>query len=126
MTAAWIGQITGSFDDKKRWRQYKARKQQLPASYRTAIDGLERYLTYAGAVSKGDVLVQMFEDLADLIERAAADGTPIREIVGDEPVEFAESFLENYADGQWINKERARLIDSIDRAAADGAPRADV
>jgi DNA-binding ferritin-like protein (Dps family) len=121
MTAAWIEQITGSFDDKKRWRQYKARKQQLPASYRTAIDGLERYLTYAGAVSKGDVLVQMFEDLADLIERAATDGTPIREIVGDEPVEFAEAFLENYADGQWINKERARLVDSIDRAVADGA-----
>ena len=34
----------------------------------------------------------MIEDLADLFERAAADGTPIREIVGDDPVEFVETF----------------------------------
>jgi DNA-binding ferritin-like protein (Dps family) len=120
MTASWIEQLTGSFEDKKRWKAYKARKQQLPASYRSAIDALERYLTYSGAVSKGDVLVQMFEDLADLVEQAAADSTPIREVVGDDPVEFAEEFLQNYSDGQWIAKERARLVESIDRAVADG------
>jgi DNA-binding ferritin-like protein (Dps family) len=117
MAAGWIEQITGSFEDKKRWRQYKARKEQLPTSYRTAIDGIERYLMYAGAIVKGDVMMQMLEDLADLIERAAADGTPIRDIVGDDPVEFANTFIENYADGQWINKERKRLTDAIDQAA---------
>ena len=37
---------------------------------------------------------QMFGDLADLWERAAADGTPVREIVGDDPVEFAETFAQ--------------------------------
>jgi DNA-binding ferritin-like protein (Dps family) len=121
MAAKWIEQITGSFDDKKRWRQYKARKEQLPTSYRTSIDGLERYFMYAGSIVKGDVLMQMLEDLADLIERGAADGTPIRDIVGDEPVEFADTFIQNYVDGQWINKERKRLIDTIDQAAADEA-----
>lgn len=121
MAARWIEQITGSFDDKKRWRQYKARKEQLPASYRTAIDGLERYFMYAGSIVKGDVLMQMLEDLTDLIERAAADGTPIRDIVGGEPVEFADTFIQNYSDGQWINKERKRLTGAIDQAAADDA-----
>ena len=121
MAARWIELVTGSFEDKKRWRQYKARKEQLPASYRTAIDGLERYFMYAGAIAKGDVLVQMLEDLADLIERAAADGTPIRDIVGEDPVEFAETFIANYADGQWVNKERRRLTDAIDRAAGEGS-----
>ncbi|PRZ40728.1 DNA-binding ferritin-like protein (Dps family) [Antricoccus suffuscus] len=119
MTAKWIEQITGSFEDKKRWRQYKARKEQLPASYRTAIDGLERYFMYAGAIVKGDVLMQMLDDLADLIEQSAADGTPIRAIVGDDPVEFAETFIANYSDGQWVNKERKRLTDAIDQAAGD-------
>ena len=38
-----------------------------------------------------------FEDLADLFEQAAADGTPIREIVGKDPVEFVEAFAENYS-----------------------------
>jgi DNA-binding ferritin-like protein (Dps family) len=117
MAKRWIEQITGSFDDKKRWRRYKARKEQLPASYRTAIDGLERYFMYAGSIVKGDVLMQMLEDLADLIERAAADGTPIRDIVGDDPVEFADTFIQNYSDGQWIDKERKRLTDAIDQAA---------
>ena len=121
MAAGWIERVTGSFEDKKRWRQYKARKEQLPKSYRTAIDGLERYFMYAGAIVKGDVLMQMLEDLADLIERAAADGTPIRDIVGDDPVEFAETFIQNYSDGRWINKERKRLSDAIDSAAGEQA-----
>ena len=116
MAADWIEKITGSFEDKKRWRQYKARKEQLPADYKTAIDGLERYLMYTGSIVKGDVLMQMLEDLADLIDRAAVDHTPIRDIVGDDPVEFAETFLQNYSDGQWINKERQRLTDAINEA----------
>ena len=64
---------------------------------------------YFGAITKSDVLMSMLEDLADLFEQGAADGTPIRAIVGDDPVEFAEDFLRNYVEGQWINKERARL-----------------
>jgi DNA-binding ferritin-like protein (Dps family) len=119
MAARWIELVTGSLDEKKRWRQYKARKEQLPSSYRTAIDGIERYLMYAGSIVKGDVFMRMLDDLADLIERAAADGTPIRDIVGDDPVEFADTFIQNYADGQWINKERKRLTDAIDQAARD-------
>lgn len=63
----------------------------------------------------------MLEDLADLFERAAADETPVRAIVGDDPVEFAEEFLQNYSEGQWINKERARLTTAIDRAAGGQA-----
>ena len=119
MAARWIELVTGSFEDKKRWRRYKARKEQLPTSYRTAMDGFERYFMYAGGIVKGDVLMQMMEDLADLIERAAADGTPIRDIVGDDPVEFADTFIQNYTDGQWINKERKRLTDAIDRVAGN-------
>lgn len=119
MAARWIELVTGSLEEKKRWRQYKARKEQLPSSYRTAIDGIERYLMYAGSIVKGDVFMRMLDDLADLIERAAADGTPIRDIVGDDPVEFADTFIQNYADGQWINKERKRLTDAIDEADRD-------
>jgi DNA-binding ferritin-like protein (Dps family) len=121
MAQGWLEKVTGSFDDKKRWRQYKARKEQLPGSYRTTIDALERYFTYAGAIVKGDVLMQMMEDLADLIEGAAADGTPVRDIVGEDPVEFAETFISNYSDGQWINKERKRLTDTINQAASGDA-----
>ncbi len=117
MATGWIEQVTGSLEQKKRYRQYKARTKQLPANYRTAIDALDRYLMYFGSITRGDTLVSMLEDLADLFEQSAADGTPIREIVGQDPVEFAETFLQNYSEGQWINKERERLTSAIDRAA---------
>ncbi len=107
--------------EKRRYRQYKARTKQLPANYRTAIDALERYLLYFGAITKGDTFASMLEDLADLFEQSAANGTPIRTVVGDDPVEFAEAFLQNYTEGQWINKERERLTKAIDRAAGDQA-----
>ena len=52
----------------------------------------------------------MFEDLADLFEQGAADGTPIREIVGEDPVEFAETFSQNYADGS-VDQQGAGAAD---------------
>lgn len=117
MATGWIEQIAGSIEHKRRYRHYKARTQQLPATYRAAIEALDRYLMYFGAITKGDTLVSMLEDLADLFEQSAANGTPIRAVVGEDPVEFAEAFLQNYSEGQWINKERKRLTDAIDRVA---------
>jgi len=111
--------ISKMIDEKRRYRQYKARTKQLPASYRTAIDALERYLMYFGPMTKGDILLSMLDDLADLFEQSAASGTPIRAVVGEDPVEFAEAFLQNYSEGQWINKERERLTNAIDRVAGD-------
>jgi DNA-binding ferritin-like protein (Dps family) len=55
-------------------------------------------------------------DLVELWERAAADGTPVLAIVGEDPVEFAETFARAYNGTQWIDKERARLVASIEDA----------
>jgi len=107
--------------DKRRWRSYKARVRQLPPNYRTAVEAVEHYLMYAGSGGDGADWVAMFEDLADLFEQGAADGTPIREIVGNDPVEFADTFSRNYPLGQWRAKERKRLTSAIDRAAGDAA-----
>lgn len=129
MAAQWIEWATGQLDDKKRYRQVQARTKQLPEPYRAALEAVDRYLLFAGAITAGGTLVTMLEDLLELFAESAADHTPIRDIVGDDPVEFAETFLSNYADGQWIQKERTRLADAIDRAAAtesgsSGRPRA--
>ena len=118
MAARWIELITGSLEDKKRWRAYKRRVEQLPPSYRTAVEGVERYLMYAGGGDEAQLL-QMVDDLADLFERAAADGTPVRAIVGDDPVEFVEAFKSNYGLGSWLAKEQRRLTEAIERAEND-------
>ena len=102
--------------DKRRWRQYKARIAALPEPYGTVAKALQRYFMYYGGITDGDTIVTMFGDFADLWERAAADGTPVRAIVGEDPVEFAETFAQAYTGKQWIDKERARLIKAIEDA----------
>ena len=62
----------------------------------------------------------MLEDLADLFERAAADGTPIREIFGADPEEFVEAFVQNYPEAQWVTGERERLRNAMAGAAGEG------
>lgn len=102
--------------DKRRFRQYKSRMARLPENYRAAIDALERYLFIFGP-GKGESIEAMLDDLGDLFEQSAAVGTPIRAIVGADPVEFVETFLRNYPEGGWITRERERLTSAIDRAA---------
>jgi DNA-binding ferritin-like protein (Dps family) len=113
----FISKVIG---EKGQWRQYKARKRQLPANYRTAVDALERYLMYFGTGGGGTAI---YEDLVDLFEQSAANLTPIREIVGKDPVEFIEVFVQNYPKGQWIIRERERLTNAIERAAGEDTGR---
>jgi DNA-binding ferritin-like protein (Dps family) len=110
--------IVGDLGDKRRWREYRARVKRLPAGYQEAARGIERYAMIFGAVDDGPTLVRMFEDLAELLERSAADGLPIRDLVGDDPVDFLETFLDTYrgAGKSWVEKERQRLASAIDRA----------
>lgn len=121
MAAKWIETITGPLEQKKQYRQSKARIEALPEPYGTVAKALQRYFIYYGAITDGEVLVRMFDDFADLWERAAADETPVREIVGNDPVEFAEAFVQAYSGRQWIDKERERLIKTINAATGDGS-----
>jgi DNA-binding ferritin-like protein (Dps family) len=104
--------------DKRRWREYKARVRQLPPNYRTAVDAIERYLMHFGSMD-GDSAASVFEDVVDFFERAAADGTPIREIVGEDPVEFVDALVRNYSKGGYVDRERERLVSAIERAAGE-------
>ncbi len=110
--------LTKLVGDKRRWRQYRSRIAALPANYRTAVDGIERYLMRFGPTD-AESAASLLDDVADLFERAAADGTPIREIVGDDPVEFVDALIRNYTTGGWVAKEQQRLTTTIDEAAGD-------
>lgn len=113
MFSKFIAKVVGP---KGQWRRYKARVRQLPPDYRSAVDAIERYLMHFGPM-EGDSAASLFDDVADLFEQAAADGTPIREIVGEDPVEFVEALVRNYTKGGYVDRERERLVNAIDRAA---------
>lgn len=112
----WIETITGTFEQKKQYKQHKKRIDALPEPYRTTAKALQRYFMYYSGVTDGATLVTMMGDFVELWERAAVDGTPVREIVGANPVEFAETFAQAYSGTQWIDKERARLTKAIEDA----------
>ena len=120
MAAKWIEKVTGSLEQKKQYKQHRARIDGLPQPYATAAGAFHRYLMYYAGVTQGETLVTMIGDLADLWERAAVDQTPVREIVGDDAVEFAETFAQSYRGARWIDKERARLIEAIEAAERSG------
>ncbi|MFI0811862.1 DUF1048 domain-containing protein [Streptomyces echinatus] len=111
------GFISKVIGPKKRWRAYKARVKELPENSRTAVEAIERYLMHFVPTDE-DSNAAMFEDLADLFEQAVADGTPIREVVGEDPVEFVDEFARNYSEGGYVPaRARKQLTDDIERAA---------
>jgi DNA-binding ferritin-like protein (Dps family) len=117
MTAKWIETVTGSLEQKRQYKQFRARIDALPEPYGSVAKALHRYFMYYGGVTtEGETALKMFDDFAELWERAAADGTPVRTIVGDDPAEFAETFAQSYIGKHWIDKERARLTRAIEDA----------
>ena len=44
----YVEVLTGPLEHKKRYRDYKARVERLPASHRTAVEALQRYMIYFG------------------------------------------------------------------------------
>jgi DNA-binding ferritin-like protein (Dps family) len=121
---SWIEKLTGDLGDKKKYLAYKGRIKALPEPYRTAANAFERYFMHNGGIPDGDptMMNAMLSDFADLWERAAADETPVRDIVGGDPVGFADDFAAAYTGKRWVDKERARLADTIDRLDAGGQP----
>jgi DNA-binding ferritin-like protein (Dps family) len=117
MAARWIELVTGSLEQKKQYKQYRARIEALPEPYAAVAKALHRYFMYAGGVViDGETTLKMMGDFVDLWERAAADGTPVRAIVGEDPVEFADSFVQAYVGKRWTDKEKARLIRAVEEA----------
>ncbi|GAA1440598.1 hypothetical protein GCM10009617_07840 [Leifsonia poae] len=98
--------------------EYVIRKLRLSPDHRAAVDAVERYLVHRGAFTDAGHLERLLNDLVDLFEQSAWNNVPIREIVGEDPVEFAEQLLANYADGQSIAEQRNRLTATIDEIIA--------
>ncbi|MFB8275208.1 DUF1048 domain-containing protein [Nocardia colli] len=116
--AGLIAKLVGP---KQRWRRYKTRVRRLPPNYRATVEAIEQHMMHFVPID-GEHDASRFDDLADLFE-PAADATPIRAIVGADPVHFVETFVENYSDGGYVPaRARRQLTEAITRAE-EGQPR---
>src|SRR6476661_4861677 len=52
MAAKWIELVTGSLEQKKQFKQARARLEALPEPYLTAATAFNRYLMYYGGVTE--------------------------------------------------------------------------
>lgn len=116
----WFEKLTGSLEQKKLYRQYQARIDDLPEPHLASAKALHRYILTSGGIVDGDTLLAMFGDFVELWERAAADGTPVRAIVGEDPSAFADEFVQAYSGAHWADKQRDRLARAIDDATDAG------
>ena len=57
MAAKWIELVTGSLEQKKQYRQDKARIEALPEPYAAAAKALQRYFMYYGGVTDGETIL---------------------------------------------------------------------
>ncbi|AZZ39401.1 DUF1048 domain-containing protein [Acidipropionibacterium jensenii] len=113
----WIEKVIGPLDQKREYRSYLARIRALPEPYRQTAAALQRYFNHTAAtVLDVEGSMRMWSDFADLWEEAAADGTAIGDIVGEDPVEFAETFAQAYTGKRWVDRERRLLNEAVARA----------
>ena len=116
MVAKWIETFTGSLEQKKQYKQSLARLKELPQPYAKAAAGLQHHLMNQSGITDAETMISMYSDLADLFEGAAANGTSLRELLGEDPAEFADDFAQAYGGKRWTDKERARLAQAISEA----------
>lgn len=96
--------------DKKEYSEYKARLAKLPHDYAVAYAAIERYIYNFAA---GDGIMTVIYDGLGIFEQAAADNVPLKDVVGEDPVEFATELMNNYPEQMWIVKQQNKLRRTI-------------
>lgn len=93
MTARWIEKIIGPLDQKRDLPAGQNPNEAVAGRLPHRLRGRRAVPDLCRWHRPGDLVVEMFCDLVDLFEQSAAAGTPIRAIVGDDPVEFVDDFV---------------------------------
>ena len=104
--------ILGVKEDKRKYREYQKRVDNLPADYsfvyRKLVDYMFRFIG-----GDGTDMTDLCCDLLEMFEAGAAEGRPVREIIGNDPAAFCDELIRSAR--TWTDKWRKSLNDSIDR-----------
>lgn len=114
MTDLFSG-MTTMIQDKKRYKRFLQATQALPAPYAETLQALQRYIWN---FAKSGAIMDALEALLHMFQESAAEGVPVRQVVGDDPVEFAENIMAQYPDDLWLVKYRDQLRRSVEEASA--------
>lgn len=98
------------FQEKREYREYKSRINVLPEEHKKAMNAIEKYMwTFA----KGSSMLEYLKKILEMFEDSVKEGLSVRDVVGDDIAEFADSFLAEFPEETWIDKERKKLRNSL-------------
>ena len=97
--------------EKREYRVYKERVNQLPEEYKKAMKAIESYMWN---FAKGAGMLELLKNILEMFENSASDGLNVRDIVGNDIAAFADSFLAEFPEETWIDKLRNKLRGSIE------------
>ncbi|MET3321310.1 UNVERIFIED_ORG: DNA-binding ferritin-like protein (Dps family) [Peribacillus simplex] len=102
--------IKKMIQEKREYRVYKKRVNALPEEYSKAMNEIESYMWN---FAKGSGMFELLNNILEMFENSASDGLSVREVVGNDIAEFADSFLAEFPEETWIDKLRNKLRNSI-------------
>ena len=101
-----MGIITKLIGDKKAYKEFKTEVAKLPQDYQVAFNSLQKYMWNFG---KGEGFQIVFDDLLHLFQESAMENIPLKDVIGEDPVEFADELMAQYPDELWIIKMQNKL-----------------
>lgn len=96
--------------EKREFRAYQKRVNELPEEYRKAMKAIESYMWN---FAKGGSMLELLRNILEMFENSATDGLSVRDVVGDDIAEFADSLLAEFPEETWMDKMRKKLRDSM-------------
>ncbi|MGG3640267.1 DUF1048 domain-containing protein [Bacillus gobiensis] len=97
--------------EKREYRKFRKRINELPDEHKKAMIAIEKYMWM---FAKGSGMFEYLKNILEMFEDSAKEGLSVRDIVGNDIAEFADSFLAEFPEETWIDKERKKLRNSIE------------
>jgi DNA-binding ferritin-like protein (Dps family) len=96
--------------EKREYRAYQSRVNALPEEYKKAMKAIESYMWN---FAKGSGMFELLKNILEMFENSVTDGLSVRDVVGNDVAEFADSLLAEFPEETWMDKMRKKLRDSI-------------
>jgi len=113
---SWYEKVVGVKQDKKAFREYRARGNALPTEYRTAWQEIEWYVWHFGSM---DGSLDLLNDIVTLFESAAAEGRSVLDITGSDVAGFCDGLIEEWKGRTWQGEERRKFNERFSKKLAE-------
>lgn len=105
--------ISTMIQDKKRYKQFLRDVNALPTPYAQTLMALQKYLWN---FARSGSMIEPLEEILQMFQENAAENIPVQQVVGADPVIFAESIMAQYPEDLWLVKYQHQLRQQVQEA----------